>query len=827
MKKVFKIFAWGFGGLLLLLVGVIVVFALNFDPNALRDDITRVVEKETGRQLTIEGDLDVTFFPWLGFEAGRTTISNASGFSEPVMASFEAASASVKLMPLLRRQIELSTVTLDGMQLELEIKADGSTNWDDLLALAEEDPDEASDPAKPGFASQSLGGIRLTNARVNYIDAESGSDYRLRDLNLESSELLPGEPFSLEANAELESRSLEITGPVEFAGELRIDDDAVVWIKQPSMSITASGEGVPGDSLTIDLQAPAMNLVDSKLTIDTPELKIAGSGPGEPYKTIAAQIEGKSLTADSSNVLMNKPVMNLALTGSSETWSAMTADMQGASFGLVDFDRIDLPAMEVIGEIKGPELPGGRVDLTMTGERLQGSIEYQNIAIDVVRGNVLDLAIFSKKVKVSKFIDDPTIEAPIEVSQFAPRALLKKLEFEDFVTADPAALSSAKFSGEAYYGSAAMGARNLKGTLDQTAFSGSLKLMESGETQFQLVADDINLDRYRAPAEDAQAAGDAVAVADIEIPAEELKTLALDGTLKIGKMQLIGLKSTNVSVGIKAAQGKIRVNPASAQLYGGTYQGDVRLDVDGNLPTLSLNERLENVQFGPFSKDLFDSERLSGTLNGRITAIGSGMSSNAITASTNGDAVFKFSDGAYEGTDIWYQVRRARALIKQEPQPAEPAEKRTRFADLSGTAKISNGVMQSDDLRMVLPFMRVKGQGSVQLLSQEIDFRFQGDVVDRPELDAGEDELVGFTIPIKVTGTAAQPSVGVDMGGYLAALAKRKLLEKLGVGGNSNAANAPETPAEAVEQKKEELKDSIEDKLKDKLKGLFGDSDGG
>ncbi|NND58962.1 MAG: AsmA family protein, partial [Gammaproteobacteria bacterium] len=283
-------------------------------------------------------------------------------------------------------------------------------------------------------------------------------------------------------------------------------------------------------------------------------------------------------------------------------------------------------------------------------------------------------------------------------------------------------------------------------------------------------------------------------------------------------MQLVGLQSTDVTVGIKAAGGKLRVNPSRASLYGGTYQGDISLDVTGAQPVLKLNERLQNVQFGPFSRDLLDASRLSGTLSGRITTTGSGATADAITASTSGNAEFAFKDGAYEGVDIWHRVRRARAVIKGGEAPAAPAEKRTRFADLTGTANIADGVLYTDDLSMVLPFMKVRGSGNLKLLSQELDFKFRGDIVDRPELTADVNDLVGVTIPLKVTGAVSQPDVNIDMGAVLAEVAKRKLGDKLGLGDGEPGQDAED----AIDQKKEELKDEIEDKLKDKLKDLFG-----
>ncbi len=67
-------------------------FALLFDANALRDDLTALVKKETGRELTINGDLDLAFFPWLGFSMQDASLSNAPGFGDEPFATIDQAS---------------------------------------------------------------------------------------------------------------------------------------------------------------------------------------------------------------------------------------------------------------------------------------------------------------------------------------------------------------------------------------------------------------------------------------------------------------------------------------------------------------------------------------------------------------------------------------------------------------------------------------------------------------------------------------------------------------------------------------------------------------
>lgn len=783
--KLIKYLFWALGGLAVLALIVIAAFALLFDPNALRDDITRVVENKTGRQLVIEGDLSLSFYPWLGFAAGATTLSNREGFDEPVMASFSSASASVKLIPLLSKRVELSSVTLDGLVLRLHRKADGTSNWEDLTALQSETSPEP-DANEAGFATEGIGGISLNEAHIVYLDEQAGLGYEARNLKLESGAIVPGKPVRLEAEAVLVSTDPALEGPARFEGVVELGDDGAIRIAKPSFAIDARGESVPGTQVDLALTGRELTLEDEVLTLAEPVLKLDGTGDGDPWNRMAATITGATLV-----------------------WNS--------------FDALDIAAPKLVTVLHTPTVPDG-LEATMGGNRLTGSIDRQSVEIDSVTANVLGVDVTSPKVTGTQIFDALTLAGRIQTKPFAPRRLLERLDNPDIATADPAALKSMTLAADARYGPDATSLDNIDATLDDSRINGSLAYRTDGAVRFDLRVDTVDIDRYRAPSSETDEQDAAAGLEEIEIPVEALRALDLDGTLRIGTMQLVGIRSSGVTIGIKAANGDIRVNPATASLYDGTYTGDIRLNVTGPSPTLSLNERLAGVQFGPFSKDLMDAERLSGVLDGSITVTGTGLTAAAITASANGTAAFKFADGAYEGTDLWYRVRRARAVVERDTAPPAPEQERTEFADLSGTAKIVNGVMTSDDISMVLPFMKVRGGGTVQLLSQQLDLRLRGDLVDRPDLTAGVDDLVGITIPLKVTGSVSSPSVNVDMGAVLAELAKRKLGEKLGL--SKEQAEAAASPEAVVEQKKEELKDKVEDKAKDLLKGLLGGGDG-
>ena len=70
------------GAVALLVIGAF-AFLLLFDPNDYRDDIAVEVKLATGRELIIEGDVEVSIFPWLAIEFRRPP-GTRSGENGPV-----------------------------------------------------------------------------------------------------------------------------------------------------------------------------------------------------------------------------------------------------------------------------------------------------------------------------------------------------------------------------------------------------------------------------------------------------------------------------------------------------------------------------------------------------------------------------------------------------------------------------------------------------------------------------------------------------------------------------------------------------------------------
>ena len=163
MSKAIRFIGLGLGGLILLIVIAMIVLPMVIDPNQFKGQIAAAVESNTGRQLAIEGDLGLSVFPWLGLEIGATSLANAAGFSDRPFAKVDTVQVRVKLLPLLRKELQMDTVILKGLQLSLETDAGGNTNWADLAGAgaAEEKPGEPA-PAEAGkvaLAGLAIGGV--------------------------------------------------------------------------------------------------------------------------------------------------------------------------------------------------------------------------------------------------------------------------------------------------------------------------------------------------------------------------------------------------------------------------------------------------------------------------------------------------------------------------------------------------------------------------------------------------------------------------------------------------------------------------------------------
>ena len=89
--------------LVVLLVAAVAIIASTFDPNSYKPQIVQLVKDKTGRTLIIDGDIKLKFFPKIGAQIGKVSLSEHGTDKE--FAGLTDVQVFVALMPLLSKQV--------------------------------------------------------------------------------------------------------------------------------------------------------------------------------------------------------------------------------------------------------------------------------------------------------------------------------------------------------------------------------------------------------------------------------------------------------------------------------------------------------------------------------------------------------------------------------------------------------------------------------------------------------------------------------------------------------------------------------------------------
>ncbi len=268
MGRIGKIIALVLAALFVLVVVTVLLVALFFDPNDYKDRIEAAVESETGRSFEIAGDLELRLFPWLRVTSGEMRLGDAEGFDAEHFARIEGMAASLRLLPLLQRRVEIGTVRLVGLDLNLAVDADGRTNWDDLVDADDDAP--PPEPVEPGdgfdLRDLSIGGVEVRNANVRYSDARDGQRYTLDDFDLTLDAVRMGEPVPLQFSARFTQALPEMAGEVDGRMRLTLDlADGRVQVARLRVDL-----GIEGGA------AAPLRALDGRLEIDDIVAGLAG-----------------------------------------------------------------------------------------------------------------------------------------------------------------------------------------------------------------------------------------------------------------------------------------------------------------------------------------------------------------------------------------------------------------------------------------------------------------------------------------------------------------------------------------------------------------------
>ncbi|MCK5478494.1 MAG: AsmA family protein, partial [Methylococcales bacterium] len=274
------------------------------NPNDFKPEIQAAVKENIGRELTIDGDLELSVFPWIGISTGKLTLSNAQGFTDKPFAKIEESNIKVKLIPLLSKKLEVSRVVLKGLVLNLAKNKQGISNWDDLSSSENsktqsddksDKPDKTEDKSTSPLAALAIGGVTIEQATIVWDDQQQGQYTEISDFNFKTGRLVFDEPIDVDLSLKVFNKEPELTELISFSTELVVNEKLDVFkFNEFNLKSVSKGKDVPGEELSITLLARiALDLTRQTIEISGLKLNTANLG-------LSADISGTNI--------MDKPV---------------------------------------------------------------------------------------------------------------------------------------------------------------------------------------------------------------------------------------------------------------------------------------------------------------------------------------------------------------------------------------------------------------------------------------------------------------------------------------------------------------------------------------
>lgn len=818
MKTVLKLLLGLLSVAVILVLAVIIAVLLFVDPNDYRDEIAAAVERQTGRTLAIDGDLGLALLPCCGIRLDETSLSNPPGFDTTQFARVERVRLGLEIWPLLMdKSLVIGEVDLQGLDVALVRRADGRDNW--TFVSADDTPPETDAQAEDTGAaatSLSIAGINIGDARLAYRDEREKADYRVEQLNLQTGPVAPGEPFDLEGGFRFQDAATGTQADVALKAVVNVDlETQRARLDDAKLKLELAGQSLPAEKIATTL---SVDSVDYDLEGGIAKLaEIAGD----------VALSGGALPADAADLKLQLAGLSYDVNAGTATLNAVDAELAA----------------------RGGAVPADGLDATVRLAKLDYNLDSGAGALQEL---VAEAAVAGAQLRLNGGgalkETGPSLKGRFELPAGSPREWLAALGEAAPETADPAVLSRLAASGGWAFTDDSLALDGLQVQLDDTAVTGDLAVskFDSPRVRIALVVDAVDLDRYLAPSAEDESGGGEEAGAT-ELPRDELRKLYLDGTLRVGELKVNDLRLQQVAANARARDGVLTLEPLTALLYGGRYDGSIRVDATGAQTRLDMRQSLDAVQVAQLLTDLADVEQLEGLVVAKLDLSGTGKTDADLRNTLAGTVSFELSDGIYKGLDIWHEIRKARALLRGEAPPARTGPAQTEITALDFAGRLVDGSLNSERMVAQLPFLRVTGDGALNLADESLDYRFNARVLQIPEFPDGErlQDLEGWSIPLRLSGTLENPKLGVDLAEFAKTRAAQeirdKLLDKLGLEKKQEPAPAPddapdagttgepaEVPADDApaapeqQQPEEQRPPSPEDILKRGLEDLFG-----
>jgi AsmA protein len=333
--------------------------------------------------------------------------------------------------------------------------------------------------------------------------------------------------------------------------------------------------------------------------------------------------------------------------------------------------------------------------------------------------------------------------------------------------------------------------QNVAAGIGQTNATGALTLKNfaAPQVQFTLNADKVNVAELQqifnaAPAQPAKRAAAErgfwslvpKAEAQQPHPAAEpslLTKMTGGGTVAIGTIQYDDLVLNNAHTNVLLDHGLIKLNPLTADVYGGKENGAVTIDMRPAQPVYTVNLKTDKVDANKLVSSVSDlKQTIYGLLASNVNASFSSSSANNIARSLNGTLAINLTNGKLMNLDLLHELASVGKFVGGNF--AAP-KNFTDLVSLTGNFDVKNGVAQTNNLKAVIDGGTLAAAGLINLADQSLNLHVNAVLNKALSQQVGGTQVGGFmntalannqgelVLPVIITGTFQHPQVAPDV----------------------------------------------------------------
>lgn len=276
MKKLFKLLVKIAVVCVILLAAGLIALRIMFPPEKLKAMAVDYAKTNLQREISF----DKISFNVIGVTLDNFALSENTTFQNGTFVKADKLVVKLALMPLLKKRVEISTVSVDGLDVNVIKNKDGSFNFDTLIPASDgaDTPAETAQEDNSGLAFVLLADrIVLNNCNFTYKDLQTGMDASVNKLQVEIREFDLDSPFDVKIKftTEYSAARLNMTVPVSISLRTFLAN-----LNMPEAYVTVNDISASYKTVKLQLKGGVKNF-------EAPQAELTGTLSGISNATVA------------------------------------------------------------------------------------------------------------------------------------------------------------------------------------------------------------------------------------------------------------------------------------------------------------------------------------------------------------------------------------------------------------------------------------------------------------------------------------------------------------------------------------------------------------